>query len=81
MDDDVSIENAQPTAGLNEPFQFFKTYSNNEEVEGWQVTLTKMKCGMKSLAKGASNPKWQGGNDVPEYITAKAEDGDQFCIL
>jgi len=81
LDKGVTIEQAEPTAGLNKPFQFFKTYSDNDEVEEWQVTLTKMKCGLKSIANGTSNPKWQGGDDVPEFITAKPEKGDEFCLL
>jgi len=78
---DVPIEQAERTAGLGKPFEFHKTYSDSDEVELWEVTLTEVKCGVKSIPKGASNPKWDGGDEYPEYITAKAGDGDEFCLL
>lgn len=47
----------------------------------WRVTLTKTECGLKSIPKAVPNPKWQGEDDVPQYVTAKADPGKQFCIV
>jgi hypothetical protein len=77
----VPVQEQEPIAGLNEPFQFLHTYSNTDEVEEWQVTLTKVRCGVKAIPKGAMNPKWDGGDKYPEYITAKPASGEEFCLL
>jgi hypothetical protein len=78
---EVPVEKQEPYAGLNEPFQFFKTYSDHDEVEEWQVTLTKVSCGVKAIPKGAANPKWDGGDEYPQHITAKPASGEEFCLL
>jgi hypothetical protein len=47
----------------------------------WSIKLAKTECGLNSLPKTDGNPKWQGGDEVPEYIPAKAPKGSDFCVL
>lgn len=47
----------------------------------WTVTLTKADCGLASLPEAADNPKWDGGDSIPQYTTAKPGSGNQFCLL
>ena len=47
----------------------------------WRVTLTKTECGLKTIAKALPNPAWDGGDDKPEYVAAKADPGKDFCIV
>jgi hypothetical protein len=77
---EVPVESAAPTAALNQPFEFRKTYSDSDKVDTWQVTLTQVKCGLTSITNGADNPEWRGGDEVPEYLPAKPEIGDEFCV-
>lgn len=77
-----AIESADPPT----PIEFGQTAEYNREYvdsDGttWSVKLTKVDCGLKKIAKVDSNPEWDGGDDHPEYIAAKAPSGSDFCIL
>lgn len=61
-------------------FDYTKVYSDGSATVDWKVQLTKVECGLDRIPKGADNPKWQGGDDVPQHVTAKAASGKQFCI-
>jgi hypothetical protein len=36
---------------------------------------------VKTIAKALPNPKWDGGDEHPEYVAAKADPGKEFCIV
>jgi hypothetical protein len=63
-----------------QPFDYAKTYNDDTPPTDWRVQLTQVRCGLDTIRKGAPNPKWQGEDDVPEYVTAKAAPGKQFCM-
>lgn len=63
------------------PFEYVKTYSDDSEPAFWEVTLDKVNCGGKSIPEADSNPDWDGGNENPEYIAAKPDDGNEFCVV
>ncbi len=45
------------------------------------MTLMKVRCGLKTLPAAADNPKWDGSDEIPQYVTAKADDGSAFCRI
>jgi hypothetical protein len=69
-----------PYVPLGEAIEYTRIYSDSKGTT-WSVKLSKVKCGLKSLPETDSNPKWQGEEDVPQYITAKAPRGSDFCVL
>jgi hypothetical protein len=36
---------------------------------------------VKTIAKALPNPKWDGDDEHPEYVAAKADPGKEFCIV
>lgn len=78
---DVGKEEQQ-TLPFGEPFEYDPLPLQGEtESTTWAVTLTKTECGLKAIPKADSNPEWDGGDEHPEYIAAKPEKGNDFCIL
>lgn len=78
--EDQEGENAQALPA-NKSFSYTAQYSDDEESTDWQVTLTETRCGLKSIADGEANPDWDGGDDVPQMVPAKPDQGNDFCIL
>lgn len=68
-------------AAVGTPFEHQETFSDNSAPVDWQVTVTNVECGLTVLKKAASNPEWQGGDEVPRFIDAKPEDGQEFCRM
>lgn len=62
------------------PFDFTNIYANGTE-SNWRVTLTRVKCGLKSVPSADSNPKWDGSDSIPSEIDAKVDPGNDFCVL
>ena len=73
-------EHGDPAVSLGEAIEYTQIYSNSQGTT-WSVKLTKVRCGLKSLPETEGNPDWQGEEDVPEYIAAKAPNGSNFCVL
>jgi hypothetical protein len=71
---------------LGQPFTYQQTFSNTPDVVDWEVTVTKVQCGIAVLQDAADNPaytsgKWSSDNVPPERIDAKAPDGQTFCRM
>ena len=71
---------APPYTPVGKPIEFTKRYNDGSGTT-WSVKLSKIECGLNSLPATDPNPDWQGEDDVPEYITAKAPKGSDFCVL
>ncbi|MEU4558507.1 hypothetical protein AB0F72_08955 [Actinoplanes sp. NPDC023936] len=81
-DGEAEIGISEPSlvqAKVGTPFDYQQTFSNTSDVVDWQVTVTKVECGLKVLKKAASNPDWLGDDDVPRFVDAKPADGQEFC--
>jgi hypothetical protein len=68
------------TVPHGQPFDYHDVGSEGETYD-WRVRLIKTECGLKTIPDVVANPKWQGEDDVPEYLDAKADPGQQFCVL
>jgi hypothetical protein len=71
------------TVPAGQPFDYHVSNMQDSEERpmDWRVTLTKTECGIKTIEKALPNPKWDGGDEHPEYISAKADAGKDFCIV
>lgn len=66
---------------LGEPFEYQKVMSDDTPTSDWSVTLTEVECGLATIPEAEYNPDWDGSDDIPEYIDAKPDEGNDFCIL
>lgn len=78
---DADPEPTSDTLPFNEQFDFVQIFQDGEVGTDWKVTLTKVECGLKTIPKADSNPAWDGGDEVPQYVAAKPDPGNTFCIL
>jgi hypothetical protein len=69
-----------PYVPMGEAIEYTRIYSDSQGTT-WRVKLATVRCGLKSLPKTDLNPKWQGEEDVPQFIAAKAPRGSDFCVL
>jgi len=69
-----------PTIPTGHPFDFHDVGSEGETYD-WRVKLVKTECGLKTIPDVVQNPKWDGGDAHPEYLDAKADPGQDFCVL
>jgi hypothetical protein len=79
-----SLEPRTPVVTLpaGQPFDYQRTYEDKPgRPVDWRVTLTETECGVKTIAQALPNPKWDGGDEHPEYVAAKADSGKEFCIV
>jgi hypothetical protein len=69
-----------PGAGRNAPEDLPVVPLNTpHQHEGATTTVTGVDCGLTKIPDAASNPEWDGSEDLPEYIPAVAEPGMEFC--
>lgn len=78
---EAGSEEQEPIAGLGESFDYSPVPGDESTPPSFEVTLTKMDCGLKSIRGAESNPDWNGGDDHPKYVAAKPAKGKDFCIF
>lgn len=71
MADDESLNEKQ-----GEWFEFTTTDAD-DYIEKWQVRIDSAEV-VDVLPKAADNADWDGGDEIPEYIDAKPEAGNEF---
>lgn len=55
----------------------FTTTDAEDYIEKWQVRIDTAEV-VDALPKAADNADWDGGDEIPQYIDAKPEDGNEF---
>ena len=68
------------TEAFGKAFDFTDVYADGTQSK-WRVTLTRAKCGLKSVPRADSNPSWDGSDSMPSEIDARADARNEFCVL
>ena len=72
-------DSANPTVKVGEWGELVQTFDDGEEQpSGIRVDKVEYK---DTLSAAASNPDWDGGEEIPQYIDAEPEDGYQFAVV
>jgi hypothetical protein len=71
---------------LGEAFTYQERFSDGTAPVDWQVTVTKLQCGLIVLKNAADNPAytsgdWSSDNVPPENIDATPAPGKAFCRM
>jgi hypothetical protein len=71
---------------LGKPFRYQETFSDGTAPVDWEVTVTRVRCGLTVLKNAADNPDytsgdWSSDNVPPEQIDAKPAPGKAFCRM
>lgn len=72
-------DSANPTVKVGEWGELVQTYDDGEtQSSGIRVDKVDYKT---TLPAAASNPDWDGGEEIPQYVDAEPDDGYQFAVV